>query len=109
MPLNKITQSNTVDKPHDKVVKRILANIVTVREILEIYLPSDVRAILDLNFLERQPDTFTLPVLSCITATNNHTQFGSTLGRALRLVFFLTLPAAVGLWFLAHPIISLNL
>lgn len=51
--------------------------------------------------------TITLPVLSRIAATNDRVQFGPTLGRALRLAVFLTLPAAVGLWFLAQPIISL--
>lgn len=51
--------------------------------------------------------TITLPVISRIAATNNPTLFGSTLGRAMRLAVFLTLPAAVGLWFFAKPIIAL--
>ena len=51
--------------------------------------------------------TITLPVLSRIAATNDRLQFGLTLAKALRLAVFLTLPAAVGLWFLAQPIISL--
>ena len=32
--------------------------------------------------------------------------FGPTLGKALRLAVFLTLPSAVGLYFLAQPIIA---
>lgn len=51
--------------------------------------------------------TITLPVISRIAAGNDRAAFGPTLGRAMRLAVFLTLPAAVGLWFLAHPIISL--
>ncbi|MEO8402824.1 MAG: murein biosynthesis integral membrane protein MurJ [Gammaproteobacteria bacterium] len=51
--------------------------------------------------------TITLPVLSRIAATKDHSGFGRTLGQAMRLVIFLTIPAAVGLWFFAKPIISL--
>ncbi len=51
--------------------------------------------------------TITLPVISRIAATKEYEQFGATLGRAMRLAVFLTLPAAVGLWFFAKPIISL--
>lgn len=51
--------------------------------------------------------TITLPVVSRIAATVDQSQFGPTLSRAMRLAIFLTLPAAVGLWFLARPIISL--
>lgn len=51
--------------------------------------------------------TITLPVISRIAATNDNRQFGPTLGRAMRLAVFLTLPAAVGLWFFAKPIIGL--
>ena len=51
--------------------------------------------------------TITLPVLSRIAATTDHEHFGPTLGRALRLAVFLTIPSAVGLWFFAKPIISL--
>lgn len=48
--------------------------------------------------------TITLPVVSRLAATNNHSQFGSTLARAIRLAVFLTMPAAVGLWFLQPPL-----
>lgn len=51
--------------------------------------------------------TITLPVISRIAATKDYAQFGATLGRAMRLAVFLTLPAAVGLWFFAQPIIKL--
>jgi putative peptidoglycan lipid II flippase len=51
--------------------------------------------------------TITLPVISRIAATHDTSQFGITLGRAMRLAVFLTLPSAVGLWFFAQPIIGL--
>ncbi len=51
--------------------------------------------------------TITLPVVSRIAVSENRADFGPTLGRALRLAVFLTLPSAVGLYVLAHPIISL--
>lgn len=51
--------------------------------------------------------TITLPVISRIAASEDKSKFGYTLGRAMRLAVFLTLPAAVGLWFFAQPIIKL--
>jgi putative peptidoglycan lipid II flippase len=51
--------------------------------------------------------TITLPVVSRIAATADRSTFGPTLGRAMRLAIFLTLPAAVGLIVLARPIIAL--
>jgi len=51
--------------------------------------------------------TITLPVVSRIAANADTSAFGPTLGRAMRLAVFLTLPAAVGLWFLAGPVIEL--
>jgi putative peptidoglycan lipid II flippase len=51
--------------------------------------------------------TITLPVVSRIAADTDTSRFGPTLGRAMRLAVFLTLPSAVGLWFLANPIIGL--
>ncbi len=51
--------------------------------------------------------TITLPVVARIAANVDRSAFGPTLGKALRLAAFLTLPSAVGLFFLAHPIISL--
>ena len=51
--------------------------------------------------------TITLPVVSRIAAGTDTSTFGPTLGKAMRLAIFLTLPAAVGLWFLANPVIGL--
>lgn len=51
--------------------------------------------------------TITLPVVSRIAANADRSEFGPTLGKALRLAAFLTLPSAVGLYFLANPIIGL--
>lgn len=51
--------------------------------------------------------TITLPVVSRIAADTDTSRFGPTLGRAMRLAVFLTLPSAVGLWFLAEPVIRL--
>ncbi len=50
--------------------------------------------------------TITLPVVARIAASTDPSSFGPTLGKALRLAVFLTLPAAVGLYFLAYPIID---
>lgn len=51
--------------------------------------------------------TITLPVISRIAAHEDRSEFGPTLGKAMRLAIFLTLPSAVGLYFLAEPIIGL--
>lgn len=51
--------------------------------------------------------TITLPVISRIAVDADTSRFGPTLGRALRLAVFLTLPASVGLWFLSPSIIGL--
>ena len=51
--------------------------------------------------------TITLPVVSRIAVSRDRQAFGPTLGRALRLAVFFTIPSAVGLYFLGHPIISL--
>ncbi len=51
--------------------------------------------------------TITLPVISRIAATKDHSQFGITLGKAMRFVVFLTIPVAVGFWFFSKEIISL--
>lgn len=51
--------------------------------------------------------TITLPVISRIAATKDHSQFGITLGKAMRFVVFLTLPVAVGFWLFSKEIISL--
>ena len=51
--------------------------------------------------------TVTLPVLSRVATDGITEQFRSVLGAGNRLVMFLTLPSAVGLFVLAEPIISL--
>jgi len=51
--------------------------------------------------------TVTLPVISRASAIGDMARFRSTLSKAMRLAVFLTLPSAVGLVFLAQPIISL--
>ena len=51
--------------------------------------------------------TITLPVVSRIAAHADRSEFGPTLGKALRLAIFLTLPSAVGLYFLAQPLIGI--
>jgi putative peptidoglycan lipid II flippase len=51
--------------------------------------------------------TVTLPLLSRIAAKGDRAEFGSVLGRGLRLAFMLTFPATVGLIILARPILSL--
>jgi putative peptidoglycan lipid II flippase len=51
--------------------------------------------------------TITLPVISRIAVSSDRKEFGPTLGKALRLALFFTLPSAVGLYFLGHPVISL--
>ncbi len=45
--------------------------------------------------------------VSRIAAHADRSEFGPTLGKALRLAIFLTLPSAVGLYFLAEPIIGI--
>jgi putative peptidoglycan lipid II flippase len=51
--------------------------------------------------------TVTLPFLSKSVALGNRVDFRSALARGIRLVFFLTVPAGVGLWMLSEPILSL--
>lgn len=51
--------------------------------------------------------TVTLPVVAKLAVGGDLKPFRETLGRALRLAVFLTLPSAVGLAMLAQPIISL--
>jgi putative peptidoglycan lipid II flippase len=46
-------------------------------------------------------------VVSRIAAHSDSSEFGPTLGKAMRLAVFLTLPSAVGLFFLAQPIIGI--
>ncbi len=50
--------------------------------------------------------TVTLPILSRVATDGITPKFREILGNGNRLVLFLTLPCAAGLFFLAHPIIS---
>jgi putative peptidoglycan lipid II flippase len=50
--------------------------------------------------------TVTLPLLSQKAALGHRDDFRAVLARGIRLVFFLTIPASVGLWMLAAPILS---
>jgi predicted transposase YdaD len=57
--MDKKRQSTSpVDKPHDKLIRRLLSNPASAHELLDAYLPEEVKDLLDLSFLERQPDTF---------------------------------------------------
>jgi putative peptidoglycan lipid II flippase len=51
--------------------------------------------------------TVTLPLVSRSAALKDRAAFRTTLARALRLAFFLTIPSTVGLMVLAQPIIRL--
>jgi putative peptidoglycan lipid II flippase len=51
--------------------------------------------------------TVTLPVISKASALGDMDRFRTTLAKGMRLAVFLTLPSAVGLIFLAEPIIAL--
>jgi len=51
--------------------------------------------------------TVTLPIVSKLAADRKTALLRETLARAMRLSVFLTLPSAVGLFFLATPIVSL--
>ena len=50
--------------------------------------------------------TVALPLLSRSAALGNRDEFREALSRGLRLVFFLTVPASVGLWMLSEQILS---
>ncbi len=51
--------------------------------------------------------TVTLPLLARSAALGHREDFRTALARGIRLVFFLTVPASVGLWMLADPILSI--
>ena len=58
MPKTNESNSLGVTQPHDKLVKRLLSNPATAKEILELYLPPDVLALTDLTKLSLQRDSF---------------------------------------------------
>lgn len=51
--------------------------------------------------------TVTLPLLSQKAALGQREEFRAALARGMRLVLFLTVPASIGLWMLASPILSI--
>ncbi len=51
-------KQSPVNNAHDKLIKTLLANTINAREIIESYLPKEVIALLDLDYLEQQQDTF---------------------------------------------------
>ncbi len=50
--------------------------------------------------------TVTLPLLARFSALGERDNFVSALAKGMRMVFVLTIPASVGLWMLAKPIMS---
>jgi predicted transposase/invertase (TIGR01784 family) len=47
-----------IDKPHDKLVKKLLSSPASAKDILSLYLPEPVRSLIDLDHLVLQRDTF---------------------------------------------------
>ena len=58
MPKTNESDSSSVAQPHDRLVKRLLSNPETAKEILELYLPQNVLAMVNLNNLSLQRDSF---------------------------------------------------
>jgi predicted transposase/invertase (TIGR01784 family) len=52
------TSSSAVTQPHDKLVKRLLSNPETAKDILSLYLPPEVSQLVNLNNLSLQRDSF---------------------------------------------------
>ena len=52
------SNSEGVAQPHDRLVKRLLSNPKTAKEILSLYLPKEILALADLNHLSLQRDSF---------------------------------------------------
>jgi predicted transposase YdaD len=50
--------NSVIDKPHDKLTRRLLSNLTTAREILESFLPKAVKDLIDLDTLQQEPGTF---------------------------------------------------
>jgi predicted transposase/invertase (TIGR01784 family) len=47
-----------IHQPHDKLVKKLLSNKATARDVLSLYLPPEILAITNLDILELQRDSF---------------------------------------------------
>lgn len=54
----KFSEKKKISHPHDRLVKKILSNPTTTKDILELYLPKEVLAVIDLNQLSLQRDSF---------------------------------------------------
>jgi len=54
----KTDDTSSTHQPHDKVIKKLLSNPATTRDILSLYLPEEVLSIVNLNKLELQRDSF---------------------------------------------------
>lgn len=55
---DKKEKTSSVHQPHDKLIKKLLSNVGMARDILSLYLPSEVLKIVDLNHLDLQRDSF---------------------------------------------------
>lgn len=55
---HKKSKKSPVDKPHDMLIRRLLENESNALDIIDAYLPKEVKALFDLTCLERQPDTY---------------------------------------------------
>jgi predicted transposase/invertase (TIGR01784 family) len=51
-------ESTDQHQPHDKLVKTILSDVGAAKDVLSLYLPKEVLAVIDLNQLALQKDTF---------------------------------------------------
>lgn len=56
--LEKNKKTSTVSQPHDKLVKKLLSNSATARDILNLYLPQEILKLTNLEQLELQRDSF---------------------------------------------------
>lgn len=56
--MEKNSENTSIHQPHDKLVKRLLSNPETAKDILSLYLPKDVLDIADLSYLKMQKDSF---------------------------------------------------
>lgn len=43
-------KAQTMHQPHDHLVKRLLSNKATARDILNLYLPKEIIKLIDLNY-----------------------------------------------------------
>jgi recombination-promoting nuclease RpnB len=55
---SKENASSGVSQPHDKLVKRLLSNLAVAKDILSLYLPANLCALVDFDKLSLQRDSF---------------------------------------------------